>query len=155
MKKHISFGLSLLLLLTAVLQLSLPAKAASISLSEDEQWIIGLSTDYEYITEYTYEKYNCEEAGNKYWTSLSASINYRPDGTPYQVVYSDGLVEGNKLQVASAWYGQNVYFRERGTSGTGILCNANGDSAVSAFCVKNQACFFLSGDCSRQAVYIL
>ena len=116
MKKLISLCISFLLTITAILQIPVEVSAAGIYLSDDEQWIVGLSTNYEYITEHTYEKYNCEEANNLYWTSLSASGGKRPDGTTY---WLGNLVEGNKLQVASAWYGQKVYFRERGTSGTG------------------------------------
>ena len=87
--------------------LYIPIQAASISLSEDEQWIQGVSRDTEYITETAYKEHNAGNANNQYWTSLSGGN--RPDGSKYS---SFSLVEGNKLQVASAWYGQDMYFRQ-------------------------------------------
>ena len=91
----------------SLLFLYIPAQAASISLSKDEQWIEGVSQDIEYITETAYKEHNAGNANNQYWTSLSGGN--RPDGSKYS---SFSLVEGNKLQVASAWYGQDVYFRQ-------------------------------------------
>ena len=87
--------------------LYIPVQAAAVSLSEDEQWIIGLNQNMEYITETTYKEQNASNANNPYWTSLSGGN--RPNGSKYAKF---PLTEGNKLPVASAWYGQDVYFRQ-------------------------------------------
>ncbi|MEG0304322.1 MAG: hypothetical protein RR635_01365 [Oscillospiraceae bacterium] len=69
----------------------------------------------EYITEETFFSQNAEGENSPYWTGLSGGT--RPDGTKYAAFR---LVD-NKLQVLSAWYGKNVFFRTKGTSGKGTL----------------------------------
>ena len=96
--------------------LYIPVQAAAVSLSEDEQWIIGLNQNMEYITETTYKEQNASNANNPYWTSLSGGN--RPNGSKYAKF---PLTEGNKLPVASAWYGQDVYFRQKGSMGKGTV----------------------------------
>ncbi len=96
--------------------LSISIQAATVYLSEDEQWIVGVTHEMEYITETGYKQHHANNANNQYWTSLSGGT--RPDGTPYA---GFSLVEKNKLQVASAWYGQDVYFRQKGTTGKGTV----------------------------------
>ncbi|MEG0304669.1 MAG: C-type lectin domain-containing protein, partial [Oscillospiraceae bacterium] len=90
--------------------------AAGMSLSADQQWIDGLSANIEYITEETYKVQSADTANNPHWTSLSGGT--RPNGTKYASFW---LVEGHKLQVASAWYGKNIYFRPKGTTGKGTV----------------------------------
>lgn len=94
----------------------IPVKAGGISLSSDAQVIQGLNKNIEYITEITYNEQNASNANNPYWTSLSGGT--RADGSKYS---SFALIEGNKLPVSSAWYGQDVYFREKGSSGKGTV----------------------------------
>lgn len=114
MKK--TLGIFLFLCISISLVFGVSANAAAVSLSEDEQWIIGVTKDMEYITETTYKEQNANNANNLYWTSISGGT--RPDGSRYA---DFPLIEGNKLQVASAWYGQDVYFRQKGTSGKGTV----------------------------------
>ena len=87
--------------------LSISIQAATVYLSEDEQWIVGVTHEMEYITETGYKQHHANNANNQYWTSLSGGT--RPDGSKYAPFK---LIEGNKLQVASAWYGQDMYFRQ-------------------------------------------
>ena len=105
MKKILGIFLFLCINISAIFGISV--NAANISLSEDEQWIVGINKDMEYITETAYKEHKANNANNQYWTSLSGGN--RPDGSKYS---SFSLVEGNKLQVASAWYGQDMYFRQ-------------------------------------------
>ena len=114
-KKVISFFIALVLLV--VLPVFQPNAAGGLSLSDYQQWVTGLTTSYEYITEKTYTAQNASAVNNPYWTSLSG-VGVRPDGTKYA---APELIEGNKLQVASAWYGQDVYFRVKGTTGLGMV----------------------------------
>lgn len=114
MKK--TLGIFLFLCIGISLVFGVSANAAAVSLSEDEQWIVGVTKDMEYITETAYKEYNANNANNQYWTSISGGT--RPDGTKYT---SFRLVENNKLQVLSAWYGQDVYFRQKGTDGKGTV----------------------------------
>ena len=114
MKK--TLGIFLFLCIGISLVFGVSANAAAVSLSEDEQWIVGVTKDMEYITETTYKEQNANNANNQYWTSLAGGT--RPDGTKYA---SFPLTEGNKLPVASAWYGQDVYFRQKGSSGKGTV----------------------------------
>lgn len=114
------FKKALSALAALVLAVSLPViqpHAAGPSLSADQQWIEGLNTGMEYITEVTYNEQGCAAANNPYWTTLN-KVGTRPDGSKYA---APALVEGHKLQVASAWYGKNVYFRTKGTSGPGTV----------------------------------
>ena len=115
LKKAISFFTVLALLV--VLPVFQPSAAGGPSLSDDQQWVTGLGSSYEYITERTYTAQSASAANNPYWTSLSG-VGVRPDGTKYA---APELIEGNKLQVASAWYGQDVYFRVKGTAGPGTV----------------------------------
>ncbi|MDY4785542.1 hypothetical protein [Pygmaiobacter massiliensis] len=113
------FKKALSALAALVLAVSLPViqpHAAGPSLSADQQWIEGVTTGMEYITEVTYNEQGGAAANSRYWTSLSGGT--RPDGTKYSPF---GLVEGSKLPVASAWYGKNVCFRVKGTSGSGTV----------------------------------
>lgn len=114
MKKTLSIVLFLCMGISLVFGVSV--HASSVGLSEDEQWIVGVSKEMEYITETTYKEQNAGNANNPYWTSLSGGT--RPDGSKYA---NFPLIEGNKLQVASAWYGQDVYFRKKGSSGKGTV----------------------------------
>ena len=94
MKK--TLGIFLFLCIGISLVFGVSANAAAVSLSEDEQWIIGVTKDMEYITETAYKEYNANNANNPYWTSISGGA--RPDGSKYAPFK---LIEGNKLQVAS------------------------------------------------------
>lgn len=105
--------ITILVFLVCTALFATAAYASDVALSSDEQWIQGVSANLEYITEQTYLAQDASAANNPYWTSLSGGT--RSDGTKYA---SFKLVE-NKLQVASAWYGQDVYFRAKGTSGKG------------------------------------
>lgn len=84
-----------------------------VSLSDDNQWITGLTAEMEYITKDTYDAQNASGAGSAYWTRLSGGS--RPDGSKYVVTK---LTDG-KMEVLSAWYGKTVYFRRQGESGSG------------------------------------
>ena len=112
--KTVCFWVALLILLAAVFQSSV--YAATPALSSDEQWIIGLSQNMEYITDRAYQEHNGAQANNPYWTSLSGGT--RPDGTKYS---SFRLVEGNKLAILSAWWGQDIHVRTKGSSGAGTV----------------------------------
>ncbi len=59
---------------------------------------------------------NASAANNPYWTSIAGGT--RADGTKYS---SFRLIEGQNLPVASAWYGQDVHFRVKGTTGPGAV----------------------------------
>ena len=63
-----------------------------------------------------YQEHNGAQANNPYWTSLSGGT--RPDGTKYS---SFRLVEGNKLAILSAWWGQDIHVRTKGSSGAGTV----------------------------------
>ena len=105
---------------------------SEIKLSDNEQWIEGLSYDYEYITDDIYNKYsnlnnllntskssysNSLGATRSWWTSLKQVNNSRPDNTSYTM---PKLIEDSKLEVLSAWYGQTIHFRKIGESGPGV-----------------------------------
>ena len=112
--KTVCFWVALFMLLAAVFHANVYAAAPS--LSTDEQWIIGLSQNMEYITDQAYQAHNGAQANNPYWTSLSGGT--RPDGTKYA---NFRLVEGNKLAILSAWYGEDIHFRVKGSSGAGTV----------------------------------
>lgn len=112
--KTVCFWVALFMLLAAVFHANVYAAAPS--LSTDEQWIIGLSQNIEYITDQAYQAHNGAQANNPYWTSLSGGT--RPDGTKYS---SFRLVEGNKLAILSAWWGQDIHVRTKGSSGAGTV----------------------------------
>lgn len=104
-------------------------------LSADGRWIEGLNSSYEYITKDTYDRvtawYKNKEISpdqyKLYWTKLgkkgSGSYNEanvldengRPTGAT-RVYMGFNLVEGNKLEVASEWYGKTVLFRPVNTN---------------------------------------
>lgn len=104
-------------------------------LSEDGQWICGLTNEYQYITEDTYNRImqwykdgvvTDWVAINRYWTSLGekgwkstnkANVldeNGMPTGE-IRIYNGFNLTDG-KLEVASEWYGKTVYFRVAGSS---------------------------------------
>lgn len=104
-------------------------------LSEDGQWICGLNGNYEYITEDTYNRVTQWKNEGKitptqysyYWTWLNpkgwkgytyANVldeNGFPTGAT-RVYNGFDLVDGDKLEVASEWYGKTVCFRVVGTN---------------------------------------
>lgn len=103
-------------------------------LSADGRWIEGLNTSYKYITKDTYDRVtawykNGEISPDQYklyWTYLGEGFskwyeanvldeNGRPTGETRKYNGFD-LVEGNKLEVASEWYGKTVLFRIAGTN---------------------------------------
>lgn len=90
-----------------------PKAAPAVALSEDGQWLTGMTSDMEYITAETYAAQGGEAAGNAWWTRLSGGA--RADGTKYVVTT---LTDG-KMEVLSAWYGRTVYVRYQGQSGMG------------------------------------
>ena len=108
-----------------------------VAISDDAQWIIGVSAQHEYITAETYEKVQgwlaagkiSPEQADRYWTKIGSSA---ADKFEANVLKEDGLPTGetrlyrgfvltnnNMLEVNSDWYGKTVYFRIVGSSGTG------------------------------------
>lgn len=104
-------------------------------LSADGRWIEGLNGSYQYITKDTYDRVTAwykngeitKQQYNYYWTYLNPNgfsgfeytnildENGRPTGETRK--YNGfNLVEGNKLEVASEWYGKTVLFRIAGTN---------------------------------------
>ena len=114
MKK--TLGIFLFLCISISLVFGVSVNASGITLSPNAQVVQGLNHNIEYITETAYKEHNASNANNQYWTSLSGGT--RPDGSKYS---SFALIQGNKLPVASAWYGQDVYFRTKGSSGKGTV----------------------------------
>lgn len=90
-----------------------PKAAPAVALSEDGQWLTGVTSDMEYITAETYAAQGGEAANNAWWTKLSGGA--RADGTKYSAT---PLTDG-KMEVLSAWYGRTVYVRYQGQSGQG------------------------------------
>lgn len=90
-----------------------PKAAPAVALSEDGQWLTGVTSDMEYITAETYAAQGGEAAGNAWWTKLNGGA--RADGSKYSPT---GLTDG-KMEVLSAWYGRTVYVRYQGQSGMG------------------------------------
>ena len=88
--------------------------APDVKLSEDNQWLVGMDTTMEYITANTYEEQDASAANNPYWTKIAGGT--RPDGTKYAPT---SLVDGNMMEVLSAWYGKTMYVRIAGNSGKG------------------------------------
>lgn len=104
-------------------------------LSADGRWIEGLNGSYQYITKDTYDRVTAwykngeitKQQYNYYWTYLNPNgfsgfeytnildENGRPTGETRKYNGFD-LVEGNKLEVASEWYGKTVLFRIAGTN---------------------------------------
>lgn len=108
-----------------------------VAISDDAQWITGVSAQHEYITAETYEKVQgwlaagkiSPEQADRYWTKIGSSA---ADKFEANVLKEDGLPTGetrlyrgfvltnnNMLEVNSDWYGKTVYFRIVGSSGTG------------------------------------
>ncbi|MEG3006737.1 MAG: C-type lectin domain-containing protein [Oscillospiraceae bacterium] len=116
MKRNKIIMILLTFVLIGILPVNMKVNALSVSLSGDEQWIVGLNTNMEYITEDTYIEHSADDANNKYWTSLSTNGGSRVDGTKYNI---GSLVGQNKLPVSSAWYGKNIYFRTKDERGKG------------------------------------
>lgn len=112
MKIKISICLLLAIAITSIF--SFTANAATISISGDKQFILGLDKTMEYITKDSYDKYDCDIANNPYWTAIAGGS--RPDGTKYSPAK---LIANNKMAVPSAWYGKTVYFRSKGSKGQG------------------------------------
>lgn len=115
----------------------LAGDAQEVAISEDAQWITGVSAQHEYITAETYEKVQgwlaagkiSPEQADRYWTKIGSSA---ADKFEANVLKEDGLPTGetrlyrgfvltnnNMLEVNSDWYGKTVYFRIVGSSGTG------------------------------------
>ena len=88
--------------------------AQDVHLSEDNQWLIGLTQHMEYITAQAYQEYGGEAANNPYWTKISGGA--RADGSKYVETL---LIDNNQMEVLSAWYGRAVYVRVQGESGPG------------------------------------
>ena len=55
--------------------------AQDVHLSEDNQWLMGLTQHMEYITAQAYQEYGGEAANNPYWTKISGGA--RADGSKY------------------------------------------------------------------------
>lgn len=117
------------------LMANLLSESSAPYLSDDGQWICGLNGNYEYITEDTYNRANqwLNEGSigqanfDAYWTKLGKngwkSQNYAnvldENGFPTGAVRAYNgfdLTDGDKLEVASEWYGKTVYFRVTGTN---------------------------------------
>lgn len=112
--------------------ISLFAVSPAPYLSEDGQWICGLNGNYEYITEDTYNRVKqwysenriTETQFKRYWTRLLAGSHQAAranllDNSGFPIgerIYSGfDLVDGDKLEVASEWYGKTVLFRLHGS----------------------------------------
>lgn len=111
--------------------------ASGPALSNDRQWIVGVNSNYEYITARTYAKVQqwlsegtiTPEQADMYWTKISsqgtinqANVIDTTTGLPTgetRVYVGFQLTDGNKMEVLSDWYGETVYFRQSGTTGTG------------------------------------
>lgn len=112
-----------------------PLAVMTPTLSADGQWIEGLTGYHQYITKDTYERVRAwVRAGeikasdaNLYWTSLnpkgwggeSTANILNAEGKPtgqYRIYNGFNLTDGDKLEVASEWYGKTVLFRIAGTT---------------------------------------
>ena len=91
------------------------AAAPAVALSDDHQWLTGVTKEMEYITQDTYNAQGCEAAGSAYWTRISGGT--RPDGSQYKRT----ALTNQKIEVLSAWYGRTVYVRYQGQSGPGTV----------------------------------
>lgn len=125
--------------LTMSSMVSMLANAANTPrLSSDAQWIEGLNSNYEYISKDTYDRVQqwlkegkiTQTQADRYWTKLTSGGFYSnqianvldENGMPTgETRYYRGftLTNGNMLEVNSEWYGKTVYFRPRGSQGTG------------------------------------
>ena len=84
------------------------------SLSEDNEWLMGLTQHMEYITAQAYQEYGGEAANNPYWTKINGGA--RADGSKY---LPTSLTNDTQMEILSAWYGKTVYVRVQGESGPG------------------------------------
>ena len=101
------------------------------ALSEDVQWITGLTSSYQYITKDSYDRLNewvrnggNADRANMCWTDLN-TFGTAPvldeNGLPTDKnrnYYYQQLTDGDKLEVNSEWYGKTVYFRLKGSAWT-------------------------------------
>lgn len=104
-------------------------------LSNDNQWIVGVNGNYEYITAEMYAQVQqwlsegriTQAQADMYWTKLAegshtTNVIDKTTGLPTGATRSYIgylLTDGNKMEVLSAWYGKTVYFRQSGATGTG------------------------------------
>ena len=105
------------------------------ALSNDRQWIVGVNNNYEYITAKTYARVQqwlsegriTQDQADMYWTKLAEGSHTAnvidaqtglPTGETRQYI-GYLLTDGNKMEVLSDWYGETVYFRQAGATGTG------------------------------------
>lgn len=88
--------------------------AQDVHLSEDNQWLVGLTQHMEYITAQAYQEYGGEAANNPYWTKINGGA--RADGSKY---LPTSLTNDTQMEILSAWYGKTVYVRVQGESGPG------------------------------------
>ena len=89
--------------------------AQDVHLSEDNQWLVGLTQQHmEYITAQAYQEYGGEAANNPYWTKINGGA--RADGSKY---LPTSLTNDTQMEILSAWYGKTVYVRVQGESGPG------------------------------------
>lgn len=106
------------------------------ALSNDRQWIVGVNSNYEYITAKMYAKVQqwlaertiSPDQAAMYWTKLDFSQSHEanvldpntglPTGETRKYI-GFRLTDGNKMEVLSDWYGETVYFRQVGATGTG------------------------------------
>lgn len=113
------------------------ARASGPTLSNDRQWIVGVNSNYEYITAKTYAQAQqwlsegriTQEQADMYWTKISsqgtlneANVIDEVTGLPTgatRVYVGFQLTDGNKMEVLSDWYGETVYFRQNGALGAG------------------------------------
>ena len=105
-------------------------------LSSDGQWICGLNGNYEYITEDTYNRVKAwaDKSNNEIdkkqfeacWSHLGKNgfndwfnaPTFDQNGLPNggkRIYNGFDLVDGDKLEVASEWYGKTVLFRLHGS----------------------------------------
>ena len=112
------------------------ASASGPVLSNDAQWVVGVNSNYEYITADMYamtqqwlsEGRITQQQADMYWTKLEYSVAHTanvidkvtglPTGATRQYI-GFTLTDGNKMEVLSDWYGKTVYFRQSGTTGAG------------------------------------
>ena len=105
-------------------------------LSNDNQWIVGVNSNYEYITADMYAKVQQwlsegrinQAQADMYWTKLDFSTSHTanvidkttglPTGQTRKYI-GFRLTDGNKMEVLSDWYGKTVYFRQNGATNTG------------------------------------
>ena len=90
-----------------------PGDVSAVALSADNQWLVNVTQNMEYITAPAYQEHEGEAANNPYWTKLSGGA--RADGSKYLPT----SLTDSQMEVLSAWYGKTVYVRLQGTSGPG------------------------------------